>query len=182
MSKELRILVAALVAVAALYFVVGALLPAEWQVESSLRLPAPPARVQPLLADFGSWQRWATLEGTVRSDTKVAVEGAPATAGHRLVWRAADREAMLRLLQVGEGLVEYEFLTRMLSAEELAPLGRGRLTVTADGDGCIVSWRDTGRAGAFHERWFAWFGAQQEAARKFQAASLARLKLQLEGK
>jgi hypothetical protein len=179
--RELRILAIAVAAVVAIYFGVGALLPDQWQVESSLRMPAPPARVQPLLADFQAWLQWATLEGTARSDTTVAVENPPATVGHRIVWRSAGREAMLVLTRVGEGVVEYDFLSRMDAAEELAPIEHGTLTVAAEGDGSLVRWREVGRVDAFHRRWFAWFGAQQEAARKFQEASLARLKVRLEG-
>lgn len=182
MSRELRILVVALVGVVVLFFAISAILPQRWQVESSVQMPAPASRVRPLLGDFAAWQRWATLEGTVRSDTQVRVEGAPDTVGHQIVWQAQNRQARLLLTRVADDGVEYDFLTQLGDADQQLVMGHGGLTVAADGERCVVRWRDEGRATGFTERWFAWFGAQQEAARKFQEGSLARLRVQLEGK
>jgi hypothetical protein len=182
MSRELRIALVAIVGVVALFFTVSSILPSSWQVESRVLLPVAPAKVLPLLADFGAWQQWATLEGTMRADTKARIEGAPGTVGHQLVWDSNQRQAALVLTAVRDDGVEYDFRTRLGGEGELVAMGHGTLRVSADGERSSLVWRDEGRAEAFTERWFAWFGAQQEAARKFQEASLARLRVRLEGK
>ena len=73
MSLELRIGLVAVVGVIALYFGLGSLLPTTWQVESTGFVPAPPARVVPMLADFGSWKDWSTIAGTERTDTRIEI-------------------------------------------------------------------------------------------------------------
>lgn len=182
MSRELRILAVAIFGVIALYFAIGAMLPTGWSVESSVRLAAPPAAVLPQLVDFGQWQQWSSVSATVRPNTAIEVEGEPGTAGHRLVWRSGANEAMLRLLAVKSDTVEYEFLARVGAEAPLQQRGLGTLRLTADGDGSVLTWRDQSTADSFAERWFAWFGAQQEAARQFQQTSLTNLRLMLEGR
>jgi hypothetical protein len=176
MSRELRILIAAIGGVVVLYFAVGSILPQQWQVESSIRLAAPPAQVMPLLSDFGKWQQWSTIGATARADTRVDVEGPPGQVGHRLAWRQGGNRAMLQLTRVGDDGVEYDFLTALGEGSELRAHGHGVLRVEPTGEGSVVHWRDSSRVDGFTERWFAWFGSQQEAARAFQQASLEGLR------
>ena len=42
--------------------------------------------------------------------------------------------------------------------------------------------RDVGVVASFAARWFAWFGAQQDAYQRFQESSLAGLRVAVEGK
>ncbi len=182
MSTELRVFLVAMVGVIALYFGLGSVLPQEWHVESSIEVPAPPARIVPLLGDFNAWQRWSDLGQTERPDTKVIIDGTPGNVGHQLLWRAPANEAALRLSRVAADGVEYDFMARLGTGQLLEPQGHGAITIEAIGDGSRIRWRDDCRVVGFQNRWFAWFGAQQEAAHKFQEASLARLRTQLEGK
>lgn len=182
MSRELRLAVVALVGVVALYFAVGSILPQTWSVETSSRLPGPPERIVPLLADFNAWQRWSTLAGTARSDTTVTIEGEPGKPGHQLVWRSSGNEAMLKLARVGQDGIDYDFLSRLGKEGEVQPHGHGEMRLKADGKETVLQWRDSSVVAGFTERWFAWFGAQQEAAKQFQEASLAKLRVELEGK
>ena len=48
--------------------------------------------------------------------------------------------------------------------------------------GSMVHWRESGSVAGFTERWFAWFGAQQDSQRRFQEASLAGLRGALDAK
>jgi hypothetical protein len=182
MSRELRILIASIAGVVVLYFVIGSILPRQWQEETTMRIPAPPSRVVPLLADFGKWQQWSAISATARADTRVDVEGPPASVGHQLAWRTGDNQAMLRLSRVGDDGVAYDFLTALGAGSELRAQGHGEVRVTPDADGSVVHWRDTSSVDGLTERWFAWFGAQQDAARRFQEASLAGLKVAVEAK
>jgi Polyketide cyclase / dehydrase and lipid transport len=181
MPREMRILVVTVAGVAVLFFALGSVLPDQWQVESTMRLPAQRARVVPLLQDFGKWQQWSSIASIERADTPAAVEGQPGTVGHQLVWRSADGEAALRLSRAGDDGIAYDFLSR-LGTEELRVQGHGDITVNPDGDGCLVRWRDVGVVASFAARWFAWFGAQQDAYQRFQESSLAGLRVAVEGK
>ena len=182
MSLEARVILVALVGVVALFFGLGSILPQQWVVETSAHVPAEPPRVVALLADFGSWQKWSTLANSGRSSESVAVEGAPGTVGHQLAWRATDKEAVLRLARVDKGGIEYDFLSRLGAGEPLTALGHGSVRVEPDSGGAIVHWTDSAQITGFAQRWFAWFGAQQESVKQSQQASLAKLATVLEGK
>lgn len=182
MSLEARLVLVALVGVVLLFFGLGSILPQEWSVETSAHMPAPPPRVVALLSDFGSWQKWSTLANSGRSSEAVVVEGTPGTVGHQIVWRAAEKEAALRLSRVDQNGIEYDFLSRLRAGDPLTALGHGRVRVEAVADGAIVHWTDSAQVGSFAQRWFAWFGAQQDNAKQSQQASLAKLATTLEGK
>ena len=182
LSRELRIAFVAVCFVVLVYFVLGSCLPNTWSVQSQQVVPGAPERVLPMLSDFHSWQQWTTVAGTTRSDTKVEVEGDKGTVGHLLRWRSDATEAALRLAVVRSDGVDYEFLSRLGKDSELRVRGRGTLTAVATDGGSTVTWRDESMLDGLTERWFAWFGAQQETARQFQEASLSKLRLQLEAK
>lgn len=182
LSRELRIAVVALCGVVLIYFALGSCLPSTWSVQSEQVMPAPKDRVLPLLSDFRSWQTWTTVAGTERSDTKVEVEGDAATVGHLIRWRSNSNEAALRLAVVRADGVDYEFLSRLGKDGELRVRGRGSLTAATNEQGTVVTWRDESMLDGLTERWFAWFGAQQETAKQFQEASLSKLRMQLETK
>ena len=181
MSRELRVFVAALVFVLMVWFGVGALLPRAWPVETRTTLRASPAAVLPLLQSFAAWRQWSALGTTERPDTSISVEGEPGTVGHRIVWRSGPNEAAFVLTAVGPSGVEYDFLNRVGQGQTLARQEHGSIAVAAAGEQCSVLWRDEILAAALPERWFAWFGARQDAVRKFQDASLAGLRARLEG-
>lgn len=182
MARELRIAFVALVGVVLLFFALSAALPRSWQVESAIEVPVPPERVAPLIGDLGQWRQWSTIDATQRTDTKIAVEGTASTPGQSIVWRGNGGEAVLRLTRADAAGVDYEYLTRLSGDGEFVTRGSGTLQVTASNGGSTVRWRDAGRADGMFERWFAWFGAQQNAYREFQEASLTRLRAKLEGK
>ncbi len=181
MSKELRLAVVALAGVVLLYFALGSLLPSHWSVETRVSLPQPCAKVQPYLVDFQSWLTWTTLKSTERADTTVAIAGEKGTPGHEIRWTSNANEAALRLLQADGNGLDYEFLSRLGKGAELRVRGRGSIRCVEDEKGCVVVWKDQSELDGLTERWFAWFGAQQETARQFQQASLANLRILLEG-
>ena len=182
MSLEARVVLVALVGVVALFFGLGSILPQQWVVETSAHVPAEPSRVLSLLSDLGSWQKWSMLANAERGNEAVAVEGTPGTVGHQLVWRAADKEAVLRLVRVDAGGIEYDFLSRLSAGEPMTALGHGSVRVEPAAGGAVVHWTDSAQVSSFAQRWFAWFGAQQESAKQSQQASLAKLATVLEGK
>lgn len=182
MHRELRIFLITVVAVIGLYIGLGSTLPQRWEVETSAELPAPPEKVLPMLRDFQSWLQWSTLSGTERGDVKMVVEGAPGTVGHQLAWRSPNNEAALVLTRVADDGVAYDLKMRVGNGGQERVQGQGSLLVVASGSGSHLRWRDDFVVDSIHERWFAWFGAQQDSQRKFQESSIARLRTSLEGK
>lgn len=175
MSLEARIAVVAVVGVVLLFFAIGSYLPANWGVETQRRFSVPPAEVLPLVKDFRSWESWAAVAGTERADTKVDVEGTAGEAGHSMRWRSNQNEAVMRMSAVPADGVDYEFLSRLGKDTDLRLRGRGSLRVVPVDGGCNVTWKDEILLDGFAERWFAWFGAQQQMQRQFQESSLAKL-------
>lgn len=177
MSLEARIAVTALAGVVLLYFALGSFLPTNWSVETSRRLQAEPAAVLPLVTDFGTWESWTAVAGTERADTKVEVDGEKGTVGHAIRWRSNQNEAALRLSAVHTDGIDYEFLSRLGKEGEARVRGRGSLRVTAIDGGSEIRWKDEILLDGLAERWFAWFGAQQEMQSRFQESSLAKLQM-----
>ncbi|MGE3173062.1 MAG: SRPBCC family protein [Planctomycetota bacterium] len=181
MSREVRVLVAAIAGVILLFFGLGSALADRWQVVTAQTMPAPPERVLPLVRDFQAWRDWSALSMTERADTKVSIEGEPGTVGHSLVWRSGREEAALRLTRVDTSGIEWEFLSK-LAGEDLRVRGKGSLRVVGEGQGSRVTWTDESEVDGLLGRWFAWFGAQQDSQRRFQDASLSGLRSKLEGR
>lgn len=182
MSLELRVFLVAIVGVVALWFGISSILPQQWQVETTISVPAPPGRVLPLLRDFGAWRRWSTISTAQRADTKVAVEGEPGQAGHRLTWQTGGNQGELRMVAAGPEGVDYEVWSRLGVGTTPVRIGTGAIRVAPEDGGSRIVWRDQGRAEAFVDRWFAWFGAQQEGVRQMQESGLTRLRVELEEK
>jgi hypothetical protein len=177
MSLEVRIAVVALAGMVLLYFALGSFLPKNWSVETSRQMAAQPSEVLPLFADFGTWQSWAAVAGTERADTKVEVEGKAGEAGHAIRWRSNQNEASMRLATVRDDGVDYEFFSRLGKDTEARLRGRGSLRATKTDAGCLVTWKDEILLDGLAERWFAWFGAQQEMQQRFQESSLSKLQM-----
>ena len=180
MGRETRVFLVAVVGVIALWFAIGSILPKSWQVETTVSLKVTPEAVLPLLGSYSAWREWTALGTTERANTKVEVEGQPSAVGHQIAWRSAENEAVLRLTKSDQQGVEYDFLTRVGGETQLRRQGHGSIAVAPAEGGCRVTWRDESMTESFTERWFAWFGAQQEAARKFQETSLGNLRGRLE--
>jgi hypothetical protein len=181
MGRELRVFVAALAGTVALWFGVGAVIPDHYQVRTKVAIAAPPERVVPLLADFRSWRDWSALASTVRADTEFGVEGDAGVPGHRIVWRAGSQTAVLQLTAAGAGGIEYDFLSREGGDGAAVRHGHGVITARSNGVGSEVEWSEEMWPQGL-QRWFAWFGAQQEAVRRFQETSLGALRTRLEPK
>ena len=92
-----RILIG-IVALLALFFVVGFLLPKDIRVERSMEIAAPPQAVFEMVNDFrqfNSWQPWALIDPA----TRYVYEGPDTGAGSRMLWYSDHPE-------VGNGMQE----------------------------------------------------------------------------
>ncbi|MCA8948839.1 MAG: SRPBCC family protein [Planctomycetes bacterium] len=175
-----RTLVFAVAATLLVFYGVGLLLADHWDVDSERTVAAPPARVAPLLGDFATWQDWSGMRVELGAGMTREVSGEPGHAGHQIAWRGAQGAAILRLVEVGPGAIDYELLSQRAGDPDEAVVGRGRIRWQAEGDGTRVSWHDEGQADAIVLRWIAWFGAMQEQVRQIQTVSLAGLQKAVE--
>ncbi|MFY9341833.1 MAG: SRPBCC family protein [Planctomycetota bacterium] len=176
----LRAMVLAMAAMVVVWFLVGLLLADTWQVVSVHRVAADETKIAALVADLGSWQQWSATDAKLGEPTTRAVEGAPATIGHRLVWSGPLGKAMLTLTAVDAGAVEYRFGMQTGTADQETARGSGRVQWRAAGGAVEVTWTDRGSWGSLAERWFGWFGALQERVRQFQVTSLQQLAARVE--
>lgn len=142
MSRLKKILVA-LAIVIVVFVVVVMLRPAEFRVERSITIAAPPSAVFPLVNDYhrwNDWSPWAKLDPAM----KVTFEGAPSGTGAIYSWAGNS--------QVGEGrstIIEsqpnelvrtkLEFFKPMPSACE------ADFTFKAEGGQTVVTWRMSGQ-------------------------------------
>lgn len=179
MSLEARIAVVALAGMVLLYFALGSFLPEKWVVETQRQVAAPPEQVVPLFADFGTWESWAAVAGTERANTKIEIDGKAGEVGHAIRWRANQNEASMRLSAVHADGIDYEFLSRLGAETESRLRGRGSLRAEKNEHGSLVRWKDEILLGGLAERWFAWFGAQQEMQARFQESSLSKLQIRV---
>lgn len=179
MNFALKVIVLTLAGMVLVFLGVGMLLPIRWQVDSTAAIPAPTARVVAQLQDLASWPEWSTFRAELGPNTRVRAEGQAGKPGQRLVWTGAQGEAALTMTRCDEGGVDYEFTMQMAGDQVATRQGHGILTVTARGDGSEVHWRDEHQLDAIALRWFAWFGAVQEAVRRIQQTSLDGLQQRL---
>lgn len=176
MNFALKVIVLVAAGVVLVLLGVGMLLPSRWQVDSTQVIAAPRERVLGRLQDLASWPQWSTFRADLGPNTRLQAEGQAGTAGQRLVWSGAQGQAVLQLTRCDPEGVDYEF--SMVSAGEAAPtpLGHGVVRVRPRDDGAEVSWRDEHELDSIALRWFAWFGALQEAVRRIQQTSLEGLR------
>lgn len=157
------------------FFGVGTVLNDSWEVTTTVRVEAPPARVVAQLTDLAGWKDWCTVDANLGPGTERTVAGEPGRTGSLLRWKGAEGEATLTLTEVGPAGATYEF-----AMVDRGVLGTGGIAVEPADGGSQVTWRDQGRLTNLASRWVAWFGAVQEAVRKQQQASLANLARRLE--
>jgi hypothetical protein len=183
-----RAMALAMAGMVVVFFAVGALLTDRWHVETvrTIRGEAGAGAVRALLCDFSTWPVWSSMNANLGPQTQHRVEGDAAAVGHRIVWTGAAGRAALRLTEVADGAIGYEFTVQRPDDAEATPRGRGRITWrangTGDGGGVEVRWRDESDLRTYAERWFGWFGAIQESVRQIQQTSLAGLQEAVEAR
>jgi len=180
-ARMFRTLVLALAGTIVVFFAVGYLIADRWDVDSSRVITAPVERVEPLLHDFAAWQEWSGMTVELGAGMKREIEGTPGQPGHRVVWSGAQGDAILSLVKVVPGRIDYEFHSRRADEPEPTKVASGSIAYREDGAGTRVEWHDEGELRNLIERWIGWFGALQEQVRQIQNSSLAGLQKALDG-
>lgn len=142
MLKKILVALAVIVALLALFI---ATRPAEFRVERTATIAAPPAVVFGRLADFAKWSDWSPWE-KLDPSMKRTLSGTPATVGHAYSWAGNDK--------VGEGKMTITGLTPAervdIRLEFLKPWKATNDTVFSlepEGDGCRITWAMSGTNG-----------------------------------
>jgi len=151
MAKKILI---GIVAVVALFLLVGFLMPGQVHVERSVVIDAPPAKVFPYLCDFEAnqkWSPWAERD----LDMKTEVAGTPCTVGHSNSWSGND--------EVGTGTQTITAIDPDKKVDVDLDFGeqglaKAFMTVVPEGDGSKVTWGfDTDMGMNPIARWFGLF-------------------------
>jgi uncharacterized protein YndB with AHSA1/START domain len=147
-----------LVAVALLVVIVGLFLPASWQLERSIVINVPPARLYPLVATPRRWQEWAMWN---RRDpaTRPSFFGPGSGAGAGWAWDSrTEGKGRMTLLSADPG----RGLTYELLLPDMASTSTGSILLQPQGAATRVTWTNTGSLGrnplkrvvaAFMDRW-----------------------------
>ncbi len=141
----LKKVLGALVVVVVLLVAFIATRPAEFRVERSASIGAPPDVVFARLADFGSWSAWSRWETLVPAMKRV-VSGPPATIGHAYAWSGNDDVGEGRMTVTGLAPVE-RIAIRLEFLEPWKATNETVFTVAREGDGCRVTWTMSGTNG-----------------------------------
>ncbi|MFM1871765.1 MAG: hypothetical protein RL398_1187 [Planctomycetota bacterium] len=175
MSTFFKTMVLAMAGMILVYYGVGMLLANDWHVETTRTVPAPAAKVLPLVQDFATWKDWSQMDANLGPETTREVAGKAGEVGHEIVWKGAQGSARLTLSAVAADSVQYEFW-RQLPGETAASLrGVGTIRWRAADSATEVTWRDDGTWDSLPGKWIGWFGALQERMRQIQTSSLSGL-------
>ena len=142
MLKKILVAVVALTLLAAAFI---ATRPAEFRIERSATLAAPPAVVYATISDFSRWSAWSPWEKLDPAMTR-SMAGQPGTVGHTYGWKGNDK--------VGEGRMTITGLAPdervEIRLEFLKPWEATNATVLSiqpAGAGSRVTWTMTGTNG-----------------------------------
>jgi uncharacterized protein YndB with AHSA1/START domain len=138
MKKVLVTIGAVLIGLVIVAFAVGALLPADWSVERSITIAAPPQKIYPLIANFKTgWQQWNPWQ---EPTMKIHYAGPDEGVGATQRWEGGDTNGGdIRIVKAVpfDGI---EFALRFGSF----PID-GKIALKPEGGMTRVTWTDRGR-------------------------------------
>ena len=138
MKKMLVTIGAVLVTLVIVAFGVAAFLPAEWNVERSVVIAAPPQKIYPLISNFRTgWQQWNPWQ---ESAMRIRYSGPDAGVGAAQTWDGGDTNGgEIRIVKAvaSDGI---EFALRFGSF----PID-GKIAMKPEGQMTRVTWTDRGR-------------------------------------
>ncbi len=173
----MNVLFWALVGLAALFgalLLIGALLPRRWRVERSVRVPAPPERVYPLIASFSrGWSRWNPF-GKDDPTLQMTFAGPEAGVGATQAWRGKRTPAGDMRIVEADPARGVRYVLRA-GPFELT----GLLSMEADGAETRVTWADEGTIANPLFRWFTLF-TERAVGKPFEVG-LAALQREVAG-
>lgn len=141
--KKLGIVLGLIAALLGIFAVMVAMQPAEFSVQRSTTIAAPPATVFALVNDFHQWEKWSPW-AKMDPEMKTTYEGSESGAGAIYTWIGNS--------QVGEGkmtILESRAPEQVgIQLEFLAPMkatNTAEFNFKPEGDGTTVTWSMAGR-------------------------------------
>jgi uncharacterized protein YndB with AHSA1/START domain len=119
--------------------------PAEWHLERSTTVAAPPAAVFPLVNDFRAWQRWSPWE-KLDPNLKREYSGAPAGTGSVYSWQGTDDVGAGRMT-ITESVPDERVAIQLQFLRPFEATNQVRFTFEEAEDGTRVTWGMDGRNG-----------------------------------
>ena len=167
--KMLLTVAAVLAGVVVVLFGIGALLPADWRVERSITVQAPPTAIYPLMANFKTgwvhWNPWA------EPSMRITYSGPDEGAGAVQTWTGGDTNGGTIRLTRADPRQGVDF------ALTFGPFPiDGRIAMSPAGDARTqVTWTDTGRIAGLPIYRFMRFGLERFVGQPMERG-LAKLK------
>ncbi|MBN1203933.1 MAG: SRPBCC family protein [Myxococcaceae bacterium] len=142
MKRVLKIVGLGLVALVAVFVVVGLFLPRQWRVEQTLLIDAEPEHLHPLVSDLKEWQSWAAWNKEMDPQVKWEYGGPASGEGAWWSWSGPQMghgKMTITKSDVASGV----WVDEMIETDKEVN-ARGSITWTRQGQGLQVKWVDEG--------------------------------------
>jgi hypothetical protein len=148
--KFLKILLGIIIALVAIFFIVGMFLPKTYSLSRSIVINAPDSVVYKNVADFNNfmkWNPWYKAEPTAN----VTIAGTPETVGHLYAWKGDNTgQGQMMITSLDTNKVVNEELKLIKPMEGLSDV---KFTIgTAEG-GVKVDWIMSGENKSITDKW-----------------------------
>jgi len=149
-AKWIVIIVGTLVAV---FFAGAALIPSSYNVQRSVVINAPAAKIYPLVAAPKEWPKWA-IWFKREPDMLLSFAGAESGAGAKWGWKAKEGSGEMEFTKAEpDKSIDYA-----LAFPEMGMTSKGAITFTPEGNATRVKWTNEGDVGKNPMmRWFVPF-------------------------
>lgn len=152
--KILKILGAIFVLLLALFFVVGMILPNQWETSYSAEIHASPEKIYPEVAKLKNWQRWSPWKDA-ELDMTSTYSGPEEGVGARWDWTSKDMgTGYLEVIEADPAKgIRYNLFIDMNGHQNSL---LGQMAFQAAQNGTLVTWTDKGDAGGqIIRKWMA---------------------------
>jgi hypothetical protein len=131
----------AVLAIVAVFLIVGALLPASYTVERSIEIAKPPAVVYRHVSDYNAWLEWSPWPKT-EPTAKQTVTGEPGVVGMTWSWEGEQvGVGSMTLAAVDEGKSIH---SKLVFKEPMTSEADDYVLLEPTENGTKVTWRNTG--------------------------------------
>ncbi len=140
MKRVFQLVAVAVLGVVALFFVAGAVLSRQWQVERSVVITAPPAEIHPHVEDLRQWEQWASWtnpDPTLQFQYSGPERGVGATRSYS-GQRAGQGQTRITRAEPDAGV----WFESTVNSD--APNASGSITYVVSENTTEVTWKDTG--------------------------------------
>lgn len=170
MKRTLKVFFMGLGGILLAAFVIGLLLPNEWDAEAQATMQAEPSEIHAYVGDFNRWGAWATTSMKAEDPTaEVTVTGSG--VGATMTWQG-DKMGRGRIVITESDPLKGIRYEAAIEGEEVN--GHGSITYEKTDEGTLVTWKDQGELPPFIGGYFS--GMVNQALSEHFGRSLELLK------